>query len=417
MYDWVVVGGGIHGTTVATFLLQAAGISRERLLIVDPNRRLIQNWEHRAAAVGMKTLRSSMVHHLDVDPFSLKKFADSREGRTLGKLRGRFGHPDNRLFEAHCRRVLETLELSSLHTQDTLYGIELAKDDSLLSLRLERGSLRTRNVVLALGNPSPLFPSWVKEFSEQGKMVVHGLELAENLDFLRAKKVAIVGGGLTAAQVALRVRQIEVKEVTVFSRHPLRKFQFDCEPGWIGPKYRAGFEKLTCPRKKREVIGKARRRGTITPDVWRLFGRHLRDGSISFSVTEEALMSPSNDCVRNGGSFPRSLEQFDAIILATGFEQKTPSSELVNDIASSLDLALTPCGVPFLTDSVHWGKGVFVSGALAEMRIGPFARNIPGARSAALEISNEAQRHSLRASLSPPSKDDKFRFDLNLSAH
>ena len=128
MYDWLIIGGGIHGVTIATFLLQLRGIDkttdRTKLLIVDPNKELLLNWKKRAKRVGMKTLRSSLVHHIDVDPFSLKKFASTTKGRASGKLRGRYGHPDLELFDEHCKRVIEANELKSFHLKDYVVGLK-----------------------------------------------------------------------------------------------------------------------------------------------------------------------------------------------------------------------------------------------------------------------------------------------------
>jgi len=39
-------------------------------------------------------------------------------------------------------------------------------------------------------------------------------------------------------------------------------------------------------------------------------------------------------------------------------------------------------GYPVVDDQLHWGGSIFVSGPLAELRIGPCARNIVGARNA-----------------------------------
>ena len=41
MLDWIVVGGGIHGVHLAVRLLTDAGVSRDRLRIVDPGERLL----------------------------------------------------------------------------------------------------------------------------------------------------------------------------------------------------------------------------------------------------------------------------------------------------------------------------------------------------------------------------------------
>jgi len=40
------------------------------------------------------------------------------------------------------------------------------------------------------------------------------------------------------------------------------------------------------------------------------------------------------------------------------------------------------CGYPLVGDDLQWGANLFVTGPLAELRVGPCARNIVGARNA-----------------------------------
>ena len=382
MYDWIIIGGGIHGVTVATFLLSLTDVSRDKLRIIDPNDNLLSFWQQRTAAVGMKSLRSTSVHHLDIEPFSLERFANSREGRVHGKLRGKYEHPDLALFNAHCEKVIEKNSLESLHIKDSVLSVEATDFLADKKLSLSNKTLLSRNVVLALGSPKPFYPNWVEGLSRDGKLIFHVFELREEFTALRSKNIAVIGGGLSSAQIALKLREVcSPKRVKMFSRHELRQSQFDSDPGWIGPKYRTGFEKTSCPQRKRNKIKEARKRGSITPEVYSALKRSIRSEEIEFEIIKSDLEE---------GILEDSLKDFDAIVLATGFEGAIPGQSIVSDISRNFNLALSPCGFPLLKESVHWGKGFYCSGALAEMRIGPVARNIPGARSAAEEIVQEA---------------------------
>ena len=75
MYDWLVIGGGIHGCTVASFLLKKGKVRVERLCIIDPHDKPMYKWQKNTERIGMEYLRSPSVHHIDVDPFSLQKYA------------------------------------------------------------------------------------------------------------------------------------------------------------------------------------------------------------------------------------------------------------------------------------------------------------------------------------------------------
>ena len=50
-----------------------------------------------------------------------------------------------------------------------------------------------------------------------------------------AESIAVIGGGLTACQLALKLQR-EKHQVTLISRHALRVHQFDTDAGWLGPK-------------------------------------------------------------------------------------------------------------------------------------------------------------------------------------
>lgn len=83
-FDWLVVGGGIHGVHVAARLIAEAGVPPDRLGIVDPGERLLARWRACTTVTGMTHLRSPSVHHLDLDPHALQLFAGKRKSRRPG---------------------------------------------------------------------------------------------------------------------------------------------------------------------------------------------------------------------------------------------------------------------------------------------------------------------------------------------
>jgi len=71
------------------------------------------------------------------------------------------------------------------------------------------------------------------------------------------------------------------------------------------------------------------------------------------------------------------------LVLATGFESHRSGGSLLGDEAvDRLGLACAACGYPLVSRYLEWGPGLFVSGPLAELELGPTARNISGARAA-----------------------------------
>ena len=80
MLEWLIIGGGPHGIHIAAALLAKAGVPPATLRILDPQAALMGAWNRRAQAVGMSHLRSPSVHNVDVDPWSMHRFAESWSG-------------------------------------------------------------------------------------------------------------------------------------------------------------------------------------------------------------------------------------------------------------------------------------------------------------------------------------------------
>ena len=90
----------------------------------------------------------------------------------------------------------------------------------------------------------------------------------------------------------------------------------------------------------------------------------------------------------------------DEIILATGLGKRPPGFSIINPLADETGLPLSPCGYPLVNPSLEWkllegessrtSSKIFVAGGLAELELGPSARNVAGARMAAERIAAAA---------------------------
>ena len=80
--------------------------------------------------------------------------------------------------------------------------------------------------------------------------------------------------------------------------------------------------------------------------------------------------------------------QVDQVLLATGFGNNVPGGSLVQDLVNNSGLSVSEfCGYPIVDENLLWDKRrIYVTGALAELELGPSARNIAGARLAAERI-------------------------------
>ncbi len=387
--DWVIVGGGIHGVHLAVRLLVEGRVAPDRLVIVDPAPTLLHRWHTCTGNTGMSHLRSPGVHHLDVDPWSLFRFAEQRV--RARKPRHLFAPPYDRpavgLFAEHCRALIARHQLDARVVRGRVTSVTPHADG--VEVTLEDGShLSTKRLILALGaSDQPHWPGWALPLRADGAPIEHvytpGYELRPR-DL--PERVAVVGAGITGAQVALRLAKAGHR-VALWSRHALREHQFDSDPGWIGPKHMRRFEAESSHAVRRRLILEARHRGSLPKDVHRDLRAAFRSGAIEWNLSEVRAASWSRaDGVRLDAT------QVGAVVLATGFERRRPGGALVDHLVEAHALPCAACGFPVVDRALRWHPRIHVSGPLAELELGPTARNIAGARRAGERIVTQAVR-------------------------
>ncbi len=65
---------------------------------------------------------------------------------------------------------------------------------------------------------------------------------------------------------------------------------------------------------------------------------------------------------------------------------------LIQQLVTKYQAPVSSCGLPSITPTLEWLPNLYVSGGLADLELGPFARNIMGGREASLRI-GEAFEH------------------------
>ena len=196
--DWLILGGGIHGVHIAARLIGEGGVAPERLCIVDPAERLLTRWRDCTATTGMTHLRSPVVHHLDLEPMSLKHFAGKR-GRRKGLFAPPYDRPSLALFDAHCDHVVEAFGLVDRHVQGRAVACSVDHEGALVQLSDQR-AIEARHVVLALGaSEQPLWPEWAPRDHARVRHVFEPGFDGWPQDAHEA--IAVIGGGISAGQV------------------------------------------------------------------------------------------------------------------------------------------------------------------------------------------------------------------------
>ncbi len=399
MHECVIVGGGVHGTYCCQRLLEETGLERSDVLLVDPHERLLESFRRKAAACEMEQLRSTFVHHVGTEPFGLETFAESRDRDD--ELRSRPNYPPCptlSLFLDYADYVIDRGDLEALHRRASVESIRRSDADDG-SLVLETATepdatdaanasaerLRTRTCVLAIGHGGRYrTPPW----ADGVDAVTH---VWDGFDpETRADESIVVGGGVTAAQLATCLADREGESVTLCSRHDLEEATTEADPRWINWNHieRHLHRHEPGSRARYEAIRAARNDATVPPTLVERLESAADTGRLSVRYGDVRSARAVDGRVRllleDGGCLSA-----DRAILATGFE---PVAEhpFVDRVATALDLERGYRGMPVLEDeTLAWrdergeSTPLFVTGALAAGTVGPLAGNIAGARRAA----------------------------------
>ncbi|MEM1350025.1 MAG: FAD/NAD(P)-binding protein [Myxococcota bacterium] len=395
MLDWLILGGGIHGVHLAARLIGEGGVFPGSVRIVDPARELLAGWRERAETTGMTHLRSSAVHHLDVHPMSLQRFAGRRRARARGLFMPPFDRPALELFDSHCAHVVKTYGLADLHVRGRARSCIVGPEGARVTVDAPDGPfvIDSRRLVLALGaGEQPLWPDWAPDNHPR----VHHV-FTPGFDTWPAaheREVAVVGGGISAGQIALKL-VARGHRVHLVSRHPMREHLFDSDTGWFGPKNMVRFHRERDLCRRRQMIHTARHTGSMPPEVHLGLRRAIRRGDVVWHEVDVYAAYASERRVHMHCSGNKSLE-ISQVLLATGFESRRPGGRLVDELIKSATLPCAPCGYPDIDGALCWHPRVHVMGPLAELELGPTSRNIVGARHAAERLVRVARMERAR---------------------
>ncbi len=379
MKEWLIVGGGIHGTYLANLLTHQPGLSPENVGLLDPHDNLLAAWNRMTTNCGMHYLRSPATHHIDIPILSIYRFAKTPKGQPLADFIPPYNRPALALFREHAAGVIARNGLARQHIQGR--ALTLRKDKPGLIVETTCGPLRTRRVLLAIGMSEQLcWPAWARRLRREGAPINHVFEQAFQLhDAARAGPTLIVGGGISAVQTALTLATGTRADITLVARRTLQESQFDFNPCWIGPKCLRRFYQEDYDA-RRTTIDDARVPGSLPAEVLNAFEQAREASRLGFR------QATIQDAVFENGTFRLQTDTgvlcAQRIVLATGFRTERPGGRLVDRLIEDFELPCNPCGYPIIGEDLQWGENIYVTGPLAELQIGPCARNIVGARNA-----------------------------------
>ncbi|ELY52510.1 hypothetical protein C493_15715 [Natronolimnohabitans innermongolicus JCM 12255] len=382
-----IVGGGVHGVHLAIRLLESGLVDRSELRIVEPDG-LLGGFRRKCAQCGMAELRSPFVHHVDSDPFSLRDFARRRNrGDELVGSEVGADRPTLSLFFDHADAVCERVDLESLVVEAAVTDVTDSGDRVVLETSAGRHT--TRWCLLAVGHDrSHTCPDWAADLPASAP-VSHVWDREFDPDAIdEFASAGVVGGGITAAQVATMLAQ-PGRDVTLFARSPFRVESLEAGTDWMhfsGPV--ADLRELPPASEDRaRTVADARHDGAMPPYVFRRLRRAIDTGSVALERTAITTATAAGGTVvvtcRDG-----TARCLDRLVCATGFDSPYDGA-LFSRLRADPSLRTGYRGAPVLEDdTLRWLRAdgspsrIAVSGVAAQQALGPFARNVIGARRA-----------------------------------
>ena len=387
----IIAGGGVQGTTLALRLLKA-GFRLNEILIVDPSSEPLATFRERLHDCQTLFLRSSCFDHVDHSRESLVQFAEMNRRTAKGFVTDR-RRPCAKLFVDHARFVADQIALSRAWKTAYITGFQ-REGPNLIQVATTAGTFVTQNFFLSLGMMEPDYPSFASCLRGHDARIQHVFDLNYEVGELPAgERVAVIGGGITAAQVACSIAA-QNRHVSLICRRKLSPGEgTTSSDDWLDPSRRAKLTVL--PWQERfAVLRKEGDRGTVP--IWEMerVTKACDAGQIDLQVSRVAQLIPTRTAVEI--AFPDGrVKTVDAVVMATGL--KKALYDWVAESGQEMKLPTDASGLPILGDSLEWGKGsgIFLMGHLAGPVVGPFAANISGGVIAAQLIVDHLTRSVL----------------------
>ena len=207
------------------------------------------------------------------------------------------------------------------------------------------------------------------------------LRALSNLD---GERIAIVGGGLTAAHLALGAAS-RGASVQLLCRHHLNVRAFDTAPGWLGPKYLAGFDAETNPARRLAIAERVLAGGSI-PE-WMQTRLADFEGAGDITVRESTAVRACEPKPDTGCDLYLNHDESvraDRVWLATGTQANPQGLRCIRPLLADVG---DVHGYPLLNEHLRLGPHpAFMMGRSATLTLGPAAGNLWGAQRAAHRI-------------------------------
>lgn len=370
MTTWTIIGGGLHAATIA-IKLRSKGLKSDRLKIIDPHHNLCEQFNNYTKRIDMPYLRSPCVHHVHPNPFHLRQYA--KKMHYTHPAYGPYKRPNRDMFMDHTHELIHHFELNQSHIQSYVNKIE--KDDKQWLIQLSNNEwIHTDNLIIAFGcNHEPYTP---KLFVQQPDIS----HVFDNDESYYQETSHVVGSGISAAHLCLRLLKENNNKIHLWTNKHIDVHDFDADPGWLGPKNMTSFNAIESSEQRFDIIKRERHRGSMPKELELRLKKYIKQNRLNMHINELTDIQQHHICTE------KYCLRYDHILLATGFKESIMQQLIIKHLTNHFQAPITSCGLPYISPTLEWLPNLFVTGGLADLVLGPFARNIMGGREAALRI-------------------------------
>lgn len=481
VYDVCIIGGGpaglatlsgvhspysLDGSTMTPSQQERAlkelrkGSTKQKVCVVDTGSAWLETWQKNFDNLSIQYLRSPVLAHPDLfDPQNaLLSYAvrnnrqdellesgclDVKSLSALGQSQiGLWKLPSTQLFVDFCLDLAADLPYTFVGNSKVL---DIARDSitGFFQLTIQSGgpvplatttTVTAKAVVLAIGTVGrPILPPFLNKIPKwrlwnqpnvcsSSSATTFCRPADMNVPWKKKEfPVLVVGGGLTAVQVALKEvyrcnreychfhtsKSSAAPRVILVSKRPLVEKHFDIHVEWFDMrktnKCMADFYHHPMEDRKRALFD-ARQGGSVPPMYLRQLQDAIKKGHLKCLVgeiecREEIDPDPSwnNPDARhvqvstNDKNNAETIASFwvDRTVVACGVEPNSEGSPLIQNIQSKWPTRMEG-GLPCVTQDLRWKEDMdlFVVGSLGALNIGPDAGNLMGIRRAAQLVAN-----------------------------
>ena len=373
-----IIGAGPQGLAAALHLKQVDPATD--VTVIDHSDKWLASWNQQFERAEINTLRSPIVHHPSPNPYALTDFVTRKKLSRSGLP---YDPPTTEAFSAFCAEIITEAGLAP-----PLRAIpeSLFSDHKSVELKTSIGIIRAENLIIATNPHQRVIPQWTWDLiGHQAGLLEHALDVnLPGMSELNGQRIAIIGGGLTAAHLALNAA-LKGATVTIIARRPLQIRDFDTEPGWLGPKYLNNYQAESDAGQRIQKAKAARNGGSIPSWMHDSLTSPIKGGSIEVLDSTEVISARTTS--PKGCVLHLSIDEkvcSNQVWLATGTQSTFHTVRWLQPILD--DIPITD-GLPLVDQSLRLGPHpIFVMGRSATFALGPAAGNLWGARHAARRI-------------------------------